>query len=65
MLTSDIEFRLFTIKLHRVTAEIEPENTSSIKLVSALGFERDGVFKDFEYKNGKFNDLEIWTKLFP
>lgn len=64
-LTAVLDFASSQLKVHRVTAEIEPENTDSIKLVLGLGFIREGVFKDFEFKNGKFNDLEIWTKLFP
>jgi len=64
-LNAMLDFASSQLMLHRITAEIEPENIDSILLVSNLGFEREGVFKDFEFKNGKYNDLEIWTKLFP
>lgn len=53
------------LKLHRIAAEIEPENTDSKKLLEGLGFEREALLRDFEYKNGKYNNLEIWAMLFP
>lgn len=54
-----------SLKLHRIAAEIEPENTDSTKLLAGLGFEREALLRDFEYKNGKYNNLEIWALLLP
>ncbi len=51
------------LKLHRIAAEIEPENTDSTQLLAKLGFEREAVLKDFEFKNGQYNCLEIWAKI--
>jgi ribosomal-protein-alanine N-acetyltransferase len=53
------------LKLHRIAAEVEPENTDSITLLDRLGFEREAFLRDYEYRNGKYNNLEIWAKLFP
>ncbi|MBX7205780.1 MAG: GNAT family N-acetyltransferase [Bacteroidia bacterium] len=49
--------------LHRLSAEIEPANTASKKLLQKLGFKRDGILRDYEIKNGQFQDLEIWGLL--
>jgi ribosomal-protein-alanine N-acetyltransferase len=58
-----LTFASENLKLHRIAAEIEPENTDSLKLLAKLGFEREAMLKDFEFKNGQFNSLEIWAKL--
>jgi [ribosomal protein S5]-alanine N-acetyltransferase len=60
-----LQFAQSELKLHRVAAEIEPENTDSSKLLAALGFEREALLRDYEFKNGKYNSLEIWALLFP
>lgn len=51
--------------LHRIAAEIEPENIASKSLLSRFGFEREGILKDYEFRNGRFNNLEIWALIFP
>lgn len=50
--------------IHRFIAEVEPENTGSIALLKSLGFNREAVFKDHEFRNNQFADLEIWAKLY-
>ncbi len=52
-----------TLLLHRISAEVEPENTDSCKLLQKLGFELEGTLRDYEFKNGKYNDLQVWAKL--
>ncbi|MCU0423278.1 MAG: GNAT family N-acetyltransferase [Bacteroidia bacterium] len=49
------------LKLHRVAAEVEPENKTSIELLKKNGFERDGILRDMEFKHGKYIHLEIWS----
>ncbi|MES2559423.1 MAG: GNAT family N-acetyltransferase [Bacteroidota bacterium] len=53
------------LKLHRIAAEIEPENADSTRLLATLGFEREAFLRDYEFRNGKYNSLEIWALLFP
>lgn len=60
-----LNFAFTTLNLHRIAAEIEPENTDSSKLLARMGFEREAVLRDYEFKNGKYNNLEIWALLFP
>jgi len=47
--------------LHRLEANIQPDNHRSIALVSACGFEREGSSRDFLFINGKWRDHERWT----
>ncbi len=58
-----LDFATTALKLHRIAAEIEPENTDSSQLLAKLGFEREAVLRDFEFKNGQYNSLEIWAKI--
>jgi ribosomal-protein-alanine N-acetyltransferase len=58
-----LHFAQHHLSLHRISAEIEPENTDSWKLLQKLGFELEGTFRDYEFKNGKYNDLQVWAKL--
>jgi [ribosomal protein S5]-alanine N-acetyltransferase len=50
-------------QLERIQALIEPENTSSQKLVEAKGFLREGLLRNYEYTNGKFDDLYMYSIL--
>lgn len=59
-----LQFMDTTLKLHRIAAEVEPENKASVKLLQALGFKQEGVLVDFEYRNNTYNNLEIWAKIF-
>lgn len=58
-----LDFAKQTLNLHRIAAEIEPENVGSWKMLQKIGFELEGTFRDYEFKNGKFNDLQVWAKL--
>lgn len=50
--------------IHRFIAEVEPENKASVALLNSLGFIREAVFKEHEFRNNQFADLEIWAKIF-
>jgi ribosomal-protein-alanine N-acetyltransferase len=50
--------------IHRFMAEVEPENKASVALLNSLGFKREAVFKEHEFRNNQFADLEIWAKLY-
>ncbi|GGC70734.1 GNAT family N-acetyltransferase [Undibacterium terreum] len=49
--------------LHRVEAEVEPENTPSSRLLLKLGFQLEGTRRQCEWKNGHFVDLEYYSLL--
>ena len=58
-----LNYASLQLHLHRVSAEVEPDNQASIILLQKLGFERDGILRDFEWKNGAFQSLEVWSIL--
>lgn len=49
------------IRLHRLEANIQPENYRSKALVQRLGFEKEGYSKDFMYICGAWRDHERWA----
>ncbi|MFI7028967.1 GNAT family N-acetyltransferase [Microbispora rosea] len=49
------------LDLHRVEADIQPENIVSKKLVERLGFRREGFSPDFIRINGAWRDHERWA----
>ena len=51
------------LKLHRVEANIQPENKASIALVKRCGFEKEGFSRRFVKVCGKWKDHERWAIL--
>lgn len=47
--------------LHRLEANIQPDNASSLNLVKRLGFEREGYASAFQFINGEWRDHERWA----
>lgn len=52
-----------TLKLHRIEALVESENSNSKRVLSKMNFRYEGTMKDCEIKNGKVISLEIYAKL--
>ena len=53
--------RLF--KLHRIEATVETENKPSCRLLEKAGFEKEGLLRDYEIKNGKRISLFVYSLL--
>ena len=49
------------IKLHRIEANIQPENTRSINLVKANGFSKEGYSPRYLKVDGQWCDHERWA----
>jgi [ribosomal protein S5]-alanine N-acetyltransferase len=49
------------LKLHRIEANIQPENTPSIRLVERLGFAKEGFSPKYLKINGRWRDHERWA----
>jgi ribosomal-protein-alanine N-acetyltransferase len=49
--------------LHRLEANVEPNNLRSIALVSGLGFEREGTARGFLKVGRRWRDHERWALL--
>jgi [ribosomal protein S5]-alanine N-acetyltransferase len=52
-----------SLKLHRLEANIQPENAKSIALVTACGFSREGHSPRYLKIGGRWRDHERWAIL--
>lgn len=52
-----------TMKLHRLEANIQPDNRTSKALVKKLGFRREGLSPRYLKINGRWRDHERWAIL--
>lgn len=51
------------LKLHRLEANIQPENVGSIALVKACGFRKEGYSRRYLKIRGRWRDHERWAVL--
>lgn len=52
-----------TMGLHRLEANIQPENQRSIKLVQRCGFQLEGLSPEFLFIEGAWRDHERWCRV--
>ena len=70
-LTRLIDYAFSTMGLHRLEANIQPDNLRSQELVRRCGFEYEGLSKNFLFLDGAWRDHQRWcvidsrTKLRP
>jgi RimJ/RimL family protein N-acetyltransferase len=62
-LTEVINYGFKVMKLHSIEADVNPENTASIKLLEKNGFTREAYYKENYFFNGKFVDTVIYSLL--
>lgn len=51
------------LKLHRIYAEVFENNIGSMIVLEKNGYKREGVLRDDVYKNGKYLDTIVYSKL--
>lgn len=51
------------LRLHRIEAIVETENTNCKNALNNLGFTHEGTMKECEVKNGEFISLDIYAQL--
>ena len=56
-----IDYAFYTLNLHRIEANIQPENKASINLVKGLGFTKEGFSQRYLKINEKWRDHERWA----
>lgn len=58
-----LDYAFSSLKLNRIEAKVEPENVKSVKVLQKLNFTFEGTLRQYEKVNGKFNDLNMYSKL--
>ena len=56
-----INHAFYTLGLHRIEANIQPQNVASIRLVQRLGFTKEGFSRRYLKIDGEWRDHERWA----
>ena len=51
-----IDFAFTTLNLHRIEADVDPDNAGSLGVLEKLGFEREGLFRERWLLNNEWVD---------
>jgi len=49
--------------LHRIEAGVQADNAASIKVLNAMGYQREGTARGYLKINNKWQDHDIYAKL--
>ena len=60
-----IDIAFMELHLHRITAHVQKENLPSIRLLTNLGFEQEGICRDYLYLHGAWRDHIQYSLLTP
>lgn len=58
-----LDYGFSTLKLNRIEAKVEPENVNSVKVLQKLNFIFEGTLRRYERVNGKFININMYSKL--
>ncbi len=58
-----VQYGFEKMKVNRIEALVEPENTASLLLLESFNFTREGLLREYEYGAGKFDDLYMYALL--
>lgn len=56
-----MNYAFYTLGLHRVEANIQPDNQASIRFIQRLGFRLEGFSQRYLYINGAWRDHQRWA----
>lgn len=58
-----IHYGFLSLKLNRIQALVIPGNIASVGLLIKLGFEEEGLLRDYAFFKGRYNDLISFSLL--
>ena len=60
METVPLDYHLYKeTNIHRIYALTSVHNVASVKSLNKVGFKKEGILKDYYFKNGMFFDAQI------
>ncbi|MFT4413271.1 GNAT family N-acetyltransferase [Fredinandcohnia humi] len=58
-----IHYGFTTYEINRIQALVEQENIASLRLLKKVGFNEEGILKEYERTSGKYDDLVMLSYL--
>ena len=58
-----LDFSYTVIGLERITAEVYGFNTRSLRLMEHVGFQHEGILRQYEIQNGERQDMHVYGML--
>ncbi|SPT77629.1 ribosomal-protein-alanine acetyltransferase [Niallia circulans] len=58
-----VEVGFASFALNRIEAKVEPENSASIGLLEKIGFQNEGLLRQYEKAKGRYIDLYLFSLL--
>jgi ribosomal-protein-alanine N-acetyltransferase len=58
-----IRFGFTAMKLNRIEATLMPHNMSSMKFLKKLGFQEEGILREYRFFKGQFHDVKMVSLL--
>ncbi len=62
-LTAVLNYAFTTMQMNRLEAFVMPQNKPSSQLLEKLGFQNEGLMREYGYWRGKFHDLNLYSIL--
>ncbi|MCZ7668241.1 MAG: GNAT family N-acetyltransferase [Chloroflexi bacterium] len=62
-LTAVLDYAFTTMQMNRLEAFVMPQNKPSSQLLEKLGFQNEGLMREYGYWRGGFHDLELYSLL--
>jgi ribosomal-protein-alanine N-acetyltransferase len=56
-----LKHAFINLKLHRVEANVQPQNTPSINVLKRCGFTKEGFSRNYLKISGRWRDHERWA----
>lgn len=60
-----LDYAFFELEMHRIEADVDPRNTSSVRMLERLGFQREGYLRERWQVNGEIQDALFYGLLRP
>lgn len=57
------DFGFNDLNLHRLELEVFADNDKAVRVYESCGYEREGILKEYVYKNGRFRDVLIMARI--
>lgn len=58
-----VEYGFSQLEVHRIEAHVEPENIASAKVLTKIGFQKEGLLRESTFNKGQYQDMVYYGLL--